>query len=230
MRNGISMIELVIAIVVMGIVVVSLPTIMFQTQNNLNYAMQQEAITATKAKAGYILAYDWDVNSYDDSSGYTRALNTDGIATASDSFDSVGTAPQRRVGHIEGDRRQRLSTDTPTQNINFGNKVLPHSNFNNGYPDIDDFDNDSITTTIEATDYDRVFEINQTTTIEYIADNLTSGSYNDQAITFNFSAIAAGGITNIKMIEVSSMGENINILLRAYATNLGETRPLVRPW
>jgi len=230
MRSGASMIELVVAIVVMGIVVTSLPIIVLQTQSNLNYAMQQEVITATKTKVGYILAYDWDVNSYDSSSGYTRALNTEGIATANDAFDNIGTVPPRRVGHIEGDRRQRLSANKPTENTNFGNKNTPHSSLSTGYPDIDDFDGDSTITTIRSADYDKVFKISQTATVEYISDSLTSGKYNDTTITFSFNTVTAEGITNIKMIKVSSIGENINIVLHAYASNLGETRPLVRSW
>ena len=58
-----SMLELVVAIVVMGIVVMSLPLILTQVQNNNAFAMQQEAILAAKAKIGDVLTYEWDANS-----------------------------------------------------------------------------------------------------------------------------------------------------------------------
>jgi hypothetical protein len=229
------MIELVIAIVVMGIVVASLPTIMLQTQSNLNYAMQQEVITATKAKIGYTLAYDWDVNSYDEPSGYIRALATNSAAAAhaaDPAFNNVGTAGSpRRVGHVAGERRQRLSTDTPTDDTNFNIKTAPNSNFNNGYPDIDDFHGDSVPVTITATDYDRVFTINQATQVVYVDDSTSGGTnYNNPTISFTFNRADAGGITNIKMVQVSSTGTDINITLSAFASNIGESRPLERAW
>lgn len=226
MRKGVSMIELVISIVIMGIVVASLPTVILQTQNNLSYAMQQEVITATKAKIGYILAYDWDANSYDSSSGYLRPLSTDGIASANDAFNSIGSTPPRRVGHILGNRRQRLSSSTPTPPASFTST----SNISSGYPDIDDFDSKNESVTIDSTEYDRIFGINQKSSVDYVSDSPVSGSYNDSTVNFGFRTSIASNITNIKMLQVQTTGTDINITLRAYASNIGESRPLEQAW
>ena len=76
MRPAFSMIELIISIVVMGIVVSSLPLILSQTEQSNTYAMQQEAILATKAKIGEILTYDWDDRDYNATDGRSYVLDT----------------------------------------------------------------------------------------------------------------------------------------------------------
>lgn len=106
MRRGASMLELVIAIVVMGIAVSALPLILTQSQNSNAMALQQEAILATKAKMSYILAYEWDANSFDTTSGLSRVLDTTTSANADNSFDANNST--RRVGHINADKRRRL--------------------------------------------------------------------------------------------------------------------------
>lgn len=238
MRSAFSMIELVISIVVMGIVVASLPIILLQTQNNLAYALQQEAVMASKAKIGYIMAYDWDVSSYEDTSGYTRVLNTDGTA-ADNGFNVVPlSVPPRRVGHVQTDRRQRLRNDlaTPTLAGNFGTQTAPHSNMATGFPDIDDFHGHVETTTIVADDYDVVLRTTLTPTIRYVSDSPNAGSnYNQTTLPFTFATAAAAGITNIKMIEIRTTdtatgGNTIDLTLRAYASNIGESRILERTW
>ncbi|MBE0496893.1 MAG: hypothetical protein IBX45_10805 [Campylobacterales bacterium] len=232
MRSAFSMIELVISIVVMGIVVATLPMILLQTQNNLAYALQQEAIMATKAKMGYILAYDWDVNSYEVTSGFTRALNTDGTA-ADNAFNQVAlSVPPRRIGHVQANGRQRLRDATPTPKGTF----LADSNRATGYPDIDDFDGVGENIAVTATDYDVVLRTTLTPTINYVSDSLVGGvNYNGKILPFTFATAAAAGITNIKMIEIRTTdtatgGNTIDLTLRAYASNIGESRTLERTW
>ena len=48
MRKAASMIELIIAIVVMGIAVMTLPILLLKTQNNNAYTLQQEIILAAR--------------------------------------------------------------------------------------------------------------------------------------------------------------------------------------
>ena len=55
-RSAMSMIELVVAIVVMGIAVASLPLILLQTQRSTALAMQQEVILATTTRLAFILS------------------------------------------------------------------------------------------------------------------------------------------------------------------------------
>jgi hypothetical protein len=70
-------------------------------------------------------------------------------------------------------------------------------------------------------------------TINYVSDTPTN-NYNQTPLNFTFTT-AQTGITNIKMIEIHTTntgagGTNIDLTLRAYASNIGESRILERTW
>ena len=219
MRHAMSMIELVIAIVVMGIVVASLPTILLQTQNNNAYAMQQEAILATKAKIGEILTYDWDEKSYDTNASRAFVLDTTSNADLNRFIDN------RRIGHIQLDGRRRLSNTntTPTASGLLGSE-------SGDLDDIDDFNGDITTLTLDAESagsLDYVFDLNLSTAVTYASDtaNFSPTTLNN----FAFDPTDVGTITNIKTITVtatSTDGSLKTIILRAFTSNIGESTPL----
>ena len=60
MRKGIAMIELIFAIVIMGIVLLSAPTLISTATQSGLVAVQQEAIAASSSEIGMILTRDWD--------------------------------------------------------------------------------------------------------------------------------------------------------------------------
>jgi Tfp pilus assembly protein PilV len=213
MRHAMSMIETVIAIVVMGIAVSALPLILTQSQNNNALALQQEAILATKAKVAYILGYEWDARSYDENASVSRVLNTTSSTEAHDAFDSLVADPLRRKGHILADKRRRLWD----ANITPDNETV-------GFNDIDDFNGRSETTSVTALD-DYIFDVNVTSTVSYVSDGRGSVNYDLNTTDFNFSTTPiTTDWTNIKMITVNTTGANgINITLRTFASNIGES-------
>ncbi len=220
MRRATSMIELVIAIVVMGIAVMSLPLILTQSQNSNAMALQQEAILATKTKLGYLLSYEWDVNSYDATAGVSRVLDTTASANADDDFNTTSI---RRVGHVMADTRRRLRDDMATAttdgNAEWANAALE---------DIDDFDGRDENTTIASETMDYIFNLQLHSTVNYVSDSAT---YANQNINFIFDASTTfTNPTNIKMITVTTTGTNINMVLRAFASNVGESGILKRAW
>lgn len=222
MRKAASMLELVIAIVVMGIAVMSLPLILTQSQNANAIALQQEVILATKTKLGYILSYEWDTNSYDVNASVSRVLNTANSISADSDFNATTT---RRIGHVQADNRRRLRDDmaSPTLSVNF--------NLGNVVPlDMDDFHNRIENTTVIAADMDYVFNLELNSTVSYINDN---ASYTNQDINFTFDASSApANPTNIKMITVRTRdtSNNVNIILRAFASNIGESGITKKAW
>ncbi|MBV5278309.1 MAG: hypothetical protein J0647_04635 [Campylobacteraceae bacterium] len=222
MRKAASMLELVIAIVVMGIAVMSLPLILTQSQNANALALQQEVILATKTKLGYILSYEWDANSYDANASVSRVLDTNGSTSADAAFH---TATTRRIGHIQADNRRRLG-DTmavPTANggANWGSVALG---------DIDDFDVKDENTTIASQTMDYIFNLQLHSTVNYISDTATYANQ-DMNFTFNASSTPANQ-TNIKMITVRTRdtSNNVNIILRAFASNIGESGITKKAW
>lgn len=214
MRKAASMLELVIAIVVMGIAVSALPLILTQSQNSNALALQQEAIMATKAKISYILAYEWDANSYDASAGVSRVLNTTSSASAHDAFDTTST---RRIGHVGADKRRKLKDTNSTTRM----ATLIS---NDGLIDIDDFDYVPDENISISNQDDYIFSILLNPAISYISDGNNSLDYNSSIIGFNFSTTPiTSDPTNIKMITVTTTVNDRNITMRAYASNIGES-------
>lgn len=232
MRKAVSLIELIIAIVVMGIAVMSLPLILTQTQSNNALALQQEAILSTKAKIGFISSYPWDENSWDGTGSIFRVLDTTNSASADNAF---ATADIRRIGHIQTDKRRRLWDVEHANRAPNNNEVTAASTEN----DIDDFHNhnDDINIT-DPTQMDYIFALTMNPEIFYLRDSLSAGNYlNSNTIQFDFNATNTetntSRPTNIKMITVrtvSQAGNDINVSLRSFASNIGQSKISKRDW
>lgn len=223
MRSAMSMIELVFAIVIMGIVVMSLPLVLTQTQRGNALALEQEVILATKTRLAFILSHEWDANSYEVNASMSRVLDTNTSIHSSDTAFDTNTT--RRSGHIKADERRRLRDDlkTPTSDggTDWGSSVGT---------DIDDFDDNTTSVSVTAADMDYIYDINLSSTVKYIGDSPDSGDYNSsQTIGFIFNTNSSPtNITNIKMISVTSSGSDANVTLRAFACNIGESGILKR--
>lgn len=220
MRKAASMIELVIAIVVMGIAVSALPMILTQSQRNNALSLQQEVIMATKTKISYILAYEWDEHSYDANASVSRVLETN-ATTASSAFNRIDANDTRRIGHVVADNRRRLWDPTSTT----GFPIAETNNAN----DIDDFHNVPEDKNITSSDMDYIFTVTLSPTVDYIDDG-SAVNYNASDINFTFDTTGITGPTNIKMVKVTTTGPDINTTLRAFACNIGESTIAKRQW
>lgn len=65
MKKGFSLIELVLAIVIVSIAILALPTIVIQSQRSNEMALQQELTLQAKAMIGRVLSSSWDSNHWD---------------------------------------------------------------------------------------------------------------------------------------------------------------------
>ena len=207
MRSAMSMLELVFAIVIMGIAVMSLPLILTQVQTNNAFALQQEAILAAKTKIGDILTHEWDNNSYDTTAQRSFVLSTNSPTTAL----NCSATTFRRAGHVNADYRRKCSPLGATA-----------SSIGDDGGDLDDIDDFNGTTTVIANPLegagtlDYVFTaLTLTPTITYISDTQLNN------FTFNPNNISATP-TNIKTISVQVTGTNQNITLRTFSFNIGE--------
>jgi len=223
MRKAVSLVELVFAIVIIGIAAMSFPLILTQTGSNIKIALQQEAILNAKSYAGIALSYPWDENTVSSSDGRFMVLDTTASTTANDAFNTTGD--NTRVGHIKDSFGRRAVlidgntglTITPTAKSDgeWGNAALD---------DFDDFDGQTqnLAVTLDTLDY--ILDFALSSTVTYVSDTLTTGNYGDQNIAFNFSTGAVGDNTNIKMVEVKAVNaaRNIDIGLRAYSSNIGD--------
>jgi hypothetical protein len=231
-RPAIAMIELIFAIVVIGITLMSVPNLIFTAQKSGYVAIQQEAINEASTHLNMVMGYHWDENDSDE-----RFLDPILHVSNGDSNLSEYNNSGRRAGTPEESYRKFIRSDGSELNAS---AIGKDGESQGDEDDIDDFNGETYhLTLIETTnnsweDYvEREENISIATVVSYIADIPGSGGYTDPGgdnkITFNFDPSAATPTTNIKAITVtltSSSGISElekNITIRAFSCNIGAT-------
>lgn len=207
LRKASSMIELVFAIVVMGIAMMTLPLMLTRVQENNAFAMQQEAILMAQTEVGNIITYPWDEKS-EDASFNVGILDT----------DSANYTRAARAGLVIADKRRKFFTTNPTSATAIGTD-------GDTFPDdIDDFDTHKNIGLVDSNDTNPTLgykmDNNMSVTVKYISDATIT--------PFDFNITSIIGTTNIKMIEVSLQNSQLdnNITLRAFSSNIGANQLL----
>lgn len=226
-RAAIAMIELIFAIVIMGIVLMSAPMLISQAAQAGLVSVQQEAIVAGASELGMILTRHWDEQDTNESL-YSPVLNTaENIAALKEATDTDGNLTGRRVGTPTLSNRSFLTSDAT--------RLVASTDFTaeGDFDDIDDFNNnvttlnvvDGTTTTTQVGDYIDT-SLNVATSVTYIsAPNI---GYNAETVSFNDPfATTAGGTSNIKAIVTNTTSGShdaelgTDITLRAFSCNIG---------
>jgi prepilin-type N-terminal cleavage/methylation domain-containing protein len=222
-REGFSLIELVLAIVIIAISLMSIPLMLQQSSKSDSFALVQESILAARTKMGNILSFKWDENSTDTigSMSVIRALD---VTNGASDLNRSGSGIRRR-GHVFANLRRRMF-DTP---------VYPTSAIEGGLDDVDDFHGQSVVvsatvdTNLSSLDYLDV-DLNLSTQVSYL--NINSVDYNNTEINVTFDVtqkflLSSLKSTNIKMIELTataSGGRNQSFLFRSFTCNIGQSR------
>lgn len=198
-----TMIELIFAIVLIGFVILAIPTMMQSNTKALEGAMAQEAIFVAATELAQLTTYHWDGNSVDTSElrSTSKILDMSAGATynASNPYArQSGTV--LRIGGLDQDKHRRFFTNDTTPSASGG---------------LHEF-NASITGTSGASGYKELYSMD--TSISYVNDLPSSGE------NFVFSTSAAATVpTNMKMGVVTvKSGATVITTLRAYAANIGE--------
>ncbi len=218
-RPGVAMIELIFAISVMGIVLMSAPTLIATAQQSTSVALQQEGINEAASKLAMIETYEWDENDTDRKCIPPVLTVTDGDSHLNEQASSF-----RRAG-------VPLQSNSRTFACNSHRLAASPLGSEGDTDDIDDFIGDSNLTIIGVgsggSDYLEQDTVNLNTAVAYIDD---TASYNSQTITYAPGSNAASGkTTNIKKITVtltstSPTSELIKtIRLTAFSSNIGST-------
>ena len=220
-RPAIAMIELIFAIVVIGITLMSAPMLMSTASKSSYVAIQQEAINEAATQINMIMGYHWDPSTTDE-----RFLDPILIVSSGSSdLAEVNTTSNPNTGRRLGTPAESYRTFI-INNSRLSATPIP-STGNNVKDDITDFIGDTNLTLIQSStsEYVETTSVNINTEIYYSEDNV-SGTYNQSSITYNPFSIS-GGISNIKSIVVtltSSAGiEDLNktITLHAFSCNIG---------
>lgn len=229
MRKGIAMIELIFALVIMGIVLMSAPMMISTAAKSSYVSLQQESIAAAAAEIGMILTHHWD-------EGDTNETKSAPILTTVSVADLTPTGlTGRRAGTPEPSKRTFFTS--------LGGIESASINLNNAeggdMDDIDDYNgiNSSLTVAnAEAAltsegDYVDI-QINILPTVSYIYDRPSNGatyvgSSTTLALNNPFNTASTEATSNIKMINILLTTANTNeelaktISLNAFTCNIG---------
>jgi len=228
MRPAIAMIELIFAIVVMGLTLMTAPLILEQAKKSSFVSMQQESIAAAASHISIILSRAWDQNDTNASLNAPILTVTNGDA---------GLAQNAISGKREGTPINSNRTFlTP-----YGGLILAASSIgldSDGlYNDIDDYADHtfilkSVSSANHQGDYiDTTLRIQ--TTVAYNIDSPTGGSYaTGNSISFDNPFTTKAATTNIKQVVVNLTNTidelNKTITLKAFSCNIGTYKPLKR--
>lgn len=209
------MIELVFAIVIIGIVFLAIPTMIQSDSDSLQDSLVQEGIYALTAQMTQDSTYYWDASSVS-ADGDTNVVDIAG-GTASLARD----ANVFRNGHIEEDTHRRFHT-TPI------NATGVFDTTPNDLNDLNQSGANIFTTTasiVSSTGYKNSYQY--TTTISYIPDTMgidynTSLAAVISATTYTLSAIGSATSSNMKFLEYSlSLNGEAIAVMRNYSANIG---------
>ncbi len=225
LRPAVAMIELIFAIVILAIVMMSAPQLISTSTQSGYVAVQQEAINEASSQVNMILGYSWDENNTDEI--YLPSILR--VTHGDSGLNESGTSG-RRAGTPAQSYRSFYRADGQVFNAS---AIGPDGGDRD---DMDDFNGANNLVSIESSnsDYIETDTINIATTVSYGSDAPagTTGPYNnlggDTQISYSpdFSS-AATPTTNIKFITVnltstSSLSElDKNITFNAFSANIG---------
>jgi len=237
LRPAIAMIELIFAIVVMGIVMMSVPQLLTTATDSSYVAIQQEGISEAATQVNIIMGYEWDENNTID--GHTSVLNTAGDVRLQGIV--APPTPKRRAGTPIRSQRHFSSYDgsefTTTPVVQLGTD-------GGDLDDIDDFTGTTNLLVVEAainnSDYlEKQAAISIARTVTYMSDAVAAGTYNDptadNSLTFTPSFTTDANTSNIKRIQVTLTSTaginelNKTITLNAFSCNIGSYKLEERP-
>jgi hypothetical protein len=239
MRRAIAMIELIFAIVILGIVLMSAPMLIATATKSSYVALQQEAIASASAEIGMVLTHQWDEGNTDSNRTASILVSLNGNSDLNEATVGVNPTGKRAGTPSSSSRRFRDSLGrsvTTTAPAALG----PDGPGSGDRDDIDDFitgataalkDEESTSTLIgDVVDKEITVEVN----VNYLNDTPGGGgsSYAGTGDTliynrpFNNPA-AAGNDSNIKQVQVklstASTEEELqkDIVLNAFSCNIG---------
>ncbi len=229
LRPAIAMIELIFAIVIMGIVMMSAPMLISTATQSTYAAIQQEGINEAASRVQMIMGYAWDENNTNDE--YRPPILS--VTSGDIALDKAGIT-ERRIGIPMTSYRTFILSDTNSSSLNASNNLGKDGNSAEVEDDIDDFIGDINLTSISpgSVDYIEKATININTAISYITDGTyTPDGSKEISFTPNFDS-SPGGSTNIKAITVTLTSTDTantdvlekTIILRAFSCNIGGYR------
>jgi len=238
-RHGFSFIELLVSIVVIGIVFMSVPLLLSESEKSYAFSIQQEGIMAGITSMTNILGHHWDQADTNKTLNGGFAKVCDVSAGPADLNRTTFTS-NRRQGHFKGNYRRKFFDYTYLLNatpdplgirpgITFATppaSLGPEPTDNGIQNDIDDFNGMGYGVTGSGIrDYKYDYDIN--ISVYYINDAFV---YNPlpaaQPVAVAISDTGTNRMTNIKMVRVTVTSDEGVINLYGFSSNIGEYKIL----
>ncbi|NOZ89676.1 MAG: hypothetical protein GXO60_00160 [Epsilonproteobacteria bacterium] len=228
-RQGIAMIELIFAIVVIGIVLLSTPMLIQQSVNSGFVALQQEAIAEVSTHTAILLSKHWDEGD---------ANNSAGVAPIIQLTNAVPGSPFGLAGIVDVNLSSRTSSIGDSNLTAFAIGPDLNETTRDQFDDIDDYNNQVMGATIFNA------EVSNASIGAYVDQNIsirtTVTFANDRPVSaFNQADIDVGNNiynnqdispkqSNIKFVKVNLTSNNTDvaelnksITLNAFSCNIG---------
>lgn len=223
-RHAFTMIELIFAIVIIGIIALSFPIIMVNNSNRVDQNLLQEAVFMGATKLGQVLTFSWDQNSRDPNTilAKSEVLDIPLVGAAGD-LELDRNISDFRQGHFQQPLRRRMRPENEAS-PRFASATLGSDGELN---DIDDFNATVSINYLDAQGYKNIYQV--TGSSRYVSDSAT---YSNSVIgPFVFDPLSNGAgtaQTNIKMLEVTVDRQRDGtfdevIKLHTFSSNIGET-------
>ena len=240
MRKAVAMIELIFAIVILGITMMSAPMLISTATQSGYVTMQQESIAIASSKMGIIMTHHWDEQGSDENIT-TPILLTNGDPQLDQVF--IGAVPTgKRAGSLNIEtQRSFLTTVGPGFSASPGMGIENIGVFN----DVDDYNNDNAQVVLAAVgeDTDNLVgnvgdvadrQVQVLSTVRYMSDALEGGTYlgdggntityspfNDKATPPNPSNIKHINVTLTTNAAAANPEMAKTIIFNAFSCNIG---------
>lgn len=227
MKKSFSIIEVVLAIIIIGVSMLAIPTIISQSTVSNLHAIRQEATLSAKMQMSLMFAMPWDSNKSVDSTISSHKV------TLTDSKTPGLQNPIDTNGNDITDSKMRKNLETNVYTTKKASKPSKNASLD-GLDHLNEFEKklEIKTDNTKKGDRDLIVPIKTEFSVSYIDDSLKKGNYlEDQKTEFNFTTTKKTDTTNIKMIELRTCftedgknskcsDKNKDIILRAYSANV----------
>jgi len=222
-RPAIAMIELIFAIVVIGITLMSAPMLMQRAAKSGYVAIQQEGINEASAKVSMIMGYHWDEMDANESILDTILKTQSSVTGLNGTIRRVGTPKESYRSYLDDNGHDYDATISAS---------LGSDATDTFKDDIDDFIG-NVGLILEGTGTGANYiekNVTISTAVSYIDDNIT-GTFNSAALSFNPDFSPSPTSSNIKGISVTLTSADSSpdeldktITFHAFSCNIGGYR------
>ncbi len=198
-KYSFSLLELVVAMVIVGISVASIPMLLNTVSNNFSTSSKESSFFNAYALLNLIQKENWDQNNTKGDNYYKVLTSTNG--------DVALKCPRNGVLQLNNNSGAECATaDNNTSAIGPDGGEITISDYN----DIDDFNGYS--TTVDG--------YSLSVSVFYVADN---ANYNSKTIFFNQTNTPLSHDSNIKLInvDVNDSAGNLVAKLKYFSSNIG---------